>query len=185
MYSCNNRVKIKMTIDLTKKKLREAKFFLQLLEQASQAFVLNDPESFEFYLSAFLSAARSVTFVLQHEEKEKYDAWFPDWFESLVPEHGELLDFLKDKRNMVLKQGYTGMGTTWEYVPVTDITTPDHRHPAYGFHSFAPPGTPAVVVGHQVYLWVGARDVLSTCKLYCELLDRLVYDFTEAHQDKS
>ena len=52
-------------IEATLKKLREAKFFLSLLNRESQKTVRNGPESFEFYLNAFLSAARSVTFALR------------------------------------------------------------------------------------------------------------------------
>lgn len=81
---------------------------------------------------------------------------------------------------MVLKQGYTGMGTTWEYVPVSEVRTPNHTHPAYGFHSFGPPGAPPPIVGRQVYMWLGAQDVLSTCKQYCEILNGLVQDFIQA-----
>ena len=55
-------------IEATQKKLREARFFVRLLNQVSQEAVRNEPEAFEFYLSAFLLAARSTTFALQYEE---------------------------------------------------------------------------------------------------------------------
>jgi hypothetical protein len=64
-------------IPLTQKKLREAGFFLNKLSAEGQQVVRSEQESFEFYLSAFLSSARAVTFALQKEQKEKYDAWFP------------------------------------------------------------------------------------------------------------
>jgi hypothetical protein len=60
-------------IDATQRKLREAQFFLRKLHEESRRLARNDPEESAFYLSAFLSAARSVTFALQAEEKEKYD----------------------------------------------------------------------------------------------------------------
>ena len=53
------------------KKLREAEFFLRHLEGAVDAHVSADnPEVAEFYFSAFLSAARSVTFTLEAESPE-------------------------------------------------------------------------------------------------------------------
>ena len=59
-------------IEATQKKLGEAQFFFYRLLNEAQKPVRSEPEIFEFYLSAFLSAARSVTFVLQYEEKTKY-----------------------------------------------------------------------------------------------------------------
>jgi hypothetical protein len=64
----------------TERKLREARFFLGRLIDESKSAVRNEPEAFGFYLSAFLSAGRGVTFALQHEDKDMYDTWFPGWF---------------------------------------------------------------------------------------------------------
>jgi hypothetical protein len=61
-------------IPQTQKKLREAHFFLA--RQQERARGIPAPEEFEFSLSAFLSAARSVTFALHQEKKEQYNAWF-------------------------------------------------------------------------------------------------------------
>ena len=77
-------------IEATKKKLREAIFFFDALSEESGQAVRNDPEIFSYYLSAFLSAARSVTFALQWEEKEKYDKWFPEWRDGLAEEDKQL-----------------------------------------------------------------------------------------------
>ncbi|GAF68271.1 unnamed protein product, partial [marine sediment metagenome] len=46
-------------INATQKKLREARFFLQHLNMEGRKVGCNEPEAFEFFLSAFLSAARS------------------------------------------------------------------------------------------------------------------------------
>jgi hypothetical protein len=86
-------------IEATQKKLRETQFFLRLLFNADQEVVRTEPEAFEFYLNAFLSAARSVTFALQYEERDKYEEWFPDWGNNLSEEDRQLLDFLKKQRN--------------------------------------------------------------------------------------
>ena len=66
----------------THRKLREAKFFhAHLVERKGKVRqmqhipeMIDDMEKFGFYVSAFLSAGRSVTLVLQNEQKELYDA---------------------------------------------------------------------------------------------------------------
>jgi hypothetical protein len=60
-------------IEATKAKLAEAEFFYRKLSAVQQRLMPNEPEAFGFYLSAFLSAARSVTFALQAEQKQEYE----------------------------------------------------------------------------------------------------------------
>ena len=60
-------------IPKTLKKLREARFFLAKMTKDSRSTKLAG-EDFDFYLSAFLSAGRSVTLVLQVEQQDLYDA---------------------------------------------------------------------------------------------------------------
>ena len=80
------------------RKFREARFFLRHLVDGAQKAVPNEPEAFGFYLSAFLSAARSVIFALQCEEKKTYNEWFPKFKASLSSEEKELLDFMNTQR---------------------------------------------------------------------------------------
>ncbi len=54
-------------IEAAQKKLREAWFFLSHLETENRRAVRNEPEAFDHFMSAFVSAARSVTFALQVE----------------------------------------------------------------------------------------------------------------------
>jgi hypothetical protein len=55
-----------MNIDSIEKKLREAQFFLERMrEQEQRAFGDRDP--LDFFLSAFLSAVRTVDYRLRHE----------------------------------------------------------------------------------------------------------------------
>jgi hypothetical protein len=49
---------------LTQKKLRETEFFVRLLTADDADWWERDPEAGDFYLSAFLSAARQVTATL-------------------------------------------------------------------------------------------------------------------------
>lgn len=170
-------------IEVTQKKLREARFFAELLGKANRQPVRNEPEQFEYYLSAFLSAARAVTWVLQHEEKDRYDAWSPAWFNSRSPEDQTLLKDMITRRNFVQKRGGTQTDEDWEYVPVTEVEQDNQGHPAYGFHWFGPPGTPPPTVGMPVYSFKGSgEEVTSACQRYLELLDKLVREFIETYK---
>lgn len=70
-----------MDLSAAEKKLREARFFLdQMREQ--EARPSEDQESFEFYLSAFLNAARTVQYRLVHEAARvgvSYRRWRERW----------------------------------------------------------------------------------------------------------
>lgn len=171
-------------INATQKKLREALFFLRQLFNESEKVVRNEPEAFQFYLSAFLSATRSVTFALQYEEKDKYDAWFPRWLRNRNEEDHKLFEFLKTQRNVEQKQGGTKVNVFWEYIPVIEVRTDNRGHLSYGFHWFEPPGTPPPRVGLSVHYFELAgdeREVTAACKRYVDILDVLVRDFIEAH----
>jgi hypothetical protein len=72
-----------LNIESVEKKLREAKFFLdKMIEHEQMAF--KDKEPFEFYLSAFLSAGRTVDYRLRHEQKAIYPSWRIRWDATLT-----------------------------------------------------------------------------------------------------
>ena len=75
------------------------------MQQTSK--ILDDMEEFGFYLSAFLSAGRSVTFAHQIEQKELYDAWFPSWLNHLSTSDRELLDAFNQEFSVTGAQGIT------------------------------------------------------------------------------
>jgi len=64
-----------------------------------------DKQTFLFNLDAFLSASRSVTFVLQTEFSK--DARFQEWYDSKQQEMqaDPLLRFFRDMRNVTVKEG--------------------------------------------------------------------------------
>ncbi len=171
-------------IPRTQKKLREARFFLAKLKAEASTTHL-DREDFEFYLSAFLAAGRSVTFALQFEQKALYDGWYPGWRATLTPDDAELFDFMKGQRNTTLKQGQATTDDAIEYIPVTELRQPTGRHLAYGFHWFGPPGMPPPSVGVKVYRFVVGdkkEEVLESCQRYMRSLEDLVTSFVAAHQ---
>jgi hypothetical protein len=63
----------------TRRKLDEARFFYGHLVTERQRASTHDPREFRFYFSAFIQAARSVTWTLGNEEPEKWKAWEPKW----------------------------------------------------------------------------------------------------------
>ncbi len=171
-------------INATQKKLNETHFFFRKLCYESKEVVRREPEAFQYYLSAFLSAARSVTFALQAEEKEKYDAWFPPWLNGRTEEERKLLDFFKTQRNIEQKRGGTQVNIGWEFVPITEVRTDNWGHPAYGFYWSEPPGTPLPQIGLPKYyfeLGSSEAEVSATCKRYVDLPNELVQAFIEAH----
>lgn len=175
-------------IEATHRKLREARFFLGLLVQERGRPVRTDPEAFGYYLSALLSAARSVTWALQFEEKDKYDAWFSTWLADRTAEERELLAFLKNQRNYEQKQGGAEVAVGWDYIPISRVPSTNRSHPAYGFHWFGPPGTPEPLVGIPVHSFESAsgdQEVIETCRRYVDLLSELVGDFVQAHLQKA
>lgn len=90
----------------TEKKLRESQYFYnQMLENYAE------PEKFEFNLQAFLSAARSVTFVMQKEYSKKPN--FEEWYELKRKEMqaDEMLRFFHKARTVSIHEKPVSLGT--------------------------------------------------------------------------
>jgi hypothetical protein len=85
-------------IGRVEKKLREAEFFLGLMRKR-EAYALGDPEEFDYLLSAFLSATRSVDWRLRHVQPVLYPGWRPTWDASLSTAQKVLVKFFVDDRN--------------------------------------------------------------------------------------
>lgn len=170
-------------VSATKKKLREARFFLRQL-LARDRVAPPDPVEFEFHLSAFLSAARSVTFALQSEEKEKYDAWLPRVEGLLSEEDRELYSQMKDQRNIAQKRGGVPVRVEWEFVPIIEAKRDEQGRRLYGLQWFGPVGAGQPKVGQPVHyfkLGDGEAEVAATCERYLGTLERLVDDFIETY----
>jgi len=80
--------------ELARHKHDEADFFLKKMRDA-------EGNEFEYYLSAFLTSARTTTLALQSEYKGNYG--FEDWYSKKQKEMKEdpLFDFMKNLRNRV------------------------------------------------------------------------------------
>jgi hypothetical protein len=87
-------------IERSRRKLDEARFFYGHLVKERQRKVY-DWREFRFYFSAFIQAARSVTWTLGNEEPEKWEEWEewkPKWERTLTAEELKLLHVTNELR---------------------------------------------------------------------------------------
>jgi hypothetical protein len=176
-------------LEATLDKLEEARFFLQKLrEAAAPGAVHRDVGAFGHYLSAFLSAARSVPWVLGNEEKERYEAWKPTWEAALTPEDRELLRFTNERRLDEAKRKGAGLKVNWKYISIYELP-PEHYQTFEG--SRATPLTLVTLegsiptppqVGRAVHHFSdGDDEVLAKCEGWLQYLQKLVDTFLKAH----
>jgi hypothetical protein len=86
-----------------KDKLEEAEFFLEKLKETS-----GKGREFRYYLSACVSASRSITWVLQKDLRSEYGSKFDDWWnekKDAVPTSSISFEVIRDLRNVLQKQG--------------------------------------------------------------------------------
>jgi hypothetical protein len=78
-------------------KLGEAEFFLAKMCRQEPRFI-GDKRPFDYYLSAFLNAARTVDYRLRHERGAIYKLWRAAWNAQLATGENRLLKFMADDR---------------------------------------------------------------------------------------
>src|SRR2546426_3543630 len=137
------------SIPKTEKKLREARFFLSAMSAAAKSTRL-DEENFEFFLSAFLSAARSVPDVMRVEGKKQYKGWYRRWEANLSEGERNLWRFINNQRIATVHREGVEVQTEIEFVPITRVEFRG-RHPAYGIGWFMPPGVSLPQIGRAVH----------------------------------
>jgi len=167
-------------LDVMRKKLREVNYFLRQMQDVSGRAV-GDPEEFEFLLSALLSASRSITDPL---ESRRYRTWLEAWGGARTAGEQEMLEFMRVQRNAEVHRDGADVDVAMQFVPITEIRTGRHGHPAYGFHWSAPAGTPAPAVGVNVHHFeLGGTQVeaYSTCGDFVALLTELEAAFEAAY----
>ena len=172
-------------IEATRRKLDEARFFYGHLVKERQKTFRHDPSAFRFYLSAFIQAARSITWRLGNEEPEKWKAWRPKWEGTLSDEDKKLMKVTRKLRNAEVKHSGTDPTVELEEVAVHELVMSadfdlERQHPAYGVHVFAPPGTPSPKTRRAAYYFEnedGKEEVTALCKRYLDFLDKMLNDF--------
>lgn len=178
-------------IEATQRRLRAAQFFYRRLVDEQKHPALNEPEVFRHFFGAFINAARSIPWVMQNEEKEKYDAWLPVWEEQLTPEERKLLKVTNELRLDEVKRQGADIIVEFEEVAIHELISPnfdlERLHPAYGTHIFsALPGTPQPKTHRPAYYLEhedGKAQVTTVCKRYLDDLEKMVRDFLSAHAE--
>ncbi len=175
-------------IPLTKDRLDEARFFLGHLhnERRKHAHPNKPPSAhFRFYLHAFIGAACSIRWVLQSEEKEKYEAWKPFWEARISEAEKPLLKLTTAMRNSAVKEGH--IETTSRSQKVVIPIEPDpyqlHTHRAYLLQLRQAGGPWTIREDHFVELDGKEQEVTTVCEQYVEFLEKLVTDFEKSNSD--
>ncbi len=104
----------------TRTKLNEAQFFLGLMEK----HYLEEPD-FAFLLSAFVSAARSVLWVMraEHSHVQGWQAWYDA--KNAAPEEENLIDRINDLRVRTVKRATPGTNVMVELTFPRQHVTPE------------------------------------------------------------
>ncbi len=166
-----------MSLLQVNKKLRESRFFLsKMSERAQMAF--GDKEEFDFYLSAFLCASRSVDYRLRHEAGDAYQQFYATWEANLVPDEQRILKFMVDDRNLEVHESGSRRAEQSDAIPVYS----EYQDKSGKVTVSAPlglSGPPAEILKPIYYFEVDGRqeEVLTVCEKYLDLLEGLVKDF--------
>ena len=158
------------------KKLREAAFFLGKME-ARHREAFGDREEFDFYLSAFLCATRSIDYRLRHEQGSTYEKFRESWDGTLTTDKRQLAKFMVDDRNLEVHESGSARAEGEERIPIPD----SYSDPSGTVTVFAPPGTPpAEVIKPDYFFIVDGKQVpvLELSRTYLSLLDRLVREYS-------
>jgi hypothetical protein len=169
--------------EATRKKLREAAFFLCKLAETDRALLHQDePEHADFYLSAFLTAARAVQFALKKERKKEWKAWIDGWVSKRTAAQLKSYKYLVKQRNNVEKRGGPEITITVSTVSVQEFMR-EVSDRGGGFYMSQMPGLPPPTFSKQTTtLTAHPEQRLSvTCQPLFDVMKDLVEDFERAH----
>jgi hypothetical protein len=157
-------------------------------QNAKRGLPWHDPSAFGYYFSAFIQAARGVTWRLGNEEPEKWKAWRPKWESTLSDEEKKLLRFTNKLRTAEVKHGGTDLLVELEEVEVRLLILRSEdfeHHPAYDVQRRRSlPGQPSPKVFRPTYYFEhedGKEEVTALCKRYLDFLEKMLNDFCADH----
>jgi hypothetical protein len=104
-------------LKLMQKKLRESRYFLNLMGKAS-LWATGDPEVFGFLVSAFLSASRPITDFI---ENRAHGDWLAKWKDDRTDDEKKLLEFMREQRNSEVHKDGADTRLSIEFVPINTI----------------------------------------------------------------
>jgi hypothetical protein len=168
----------------TRRKSAEAAFFLaHMVAETQKPEPHHDPEAFGYYFSAFLSAARSVTFVLQAEDKDRYERVFQPWLDSLPREEQVLFRSMNDFRRAELHLTGVEVKATTALIPLKEVRPGKFEPVTVDWHWFEellrqPEGWGMVVLAPQFEVGGQPAEVIATCQRYMALVSDLLQRWT-------
>lgn len=152
--------------------------------------VLGDREPFDYYLSAFLSAAMSVRDGFKYRQNRPRDkaikAWHAQWESNLTAEEKPLYEFMRKDRNAEVHNLLSGSSRTVarEAIEGNPIGTPSTGGGVILIDIDGPlVMAPAVMYKPTFHFIIdGAeRKATKACAAYLALLQRMVAQFEAAH----
>jgi len=166
-----------MDIARLHKKIAEADFFLRkMIEQEPR--IIGDKDPFDYYLSAFLSAAMSVRGGFQYRQNRPRNnaikAWREQWESDLTPEERTLYDFMRKDRVDEIHDSGSSRDVGQEGVPFAIGT---HHVDGGSVTISGPPGMEPAVAYRPTYSFTigrAERKVTKACAAYLALLQRMV-----------
>ncbi len=154
------------TANLLAEKLKEADFFLDQMQETGR-----DGQAIRYYFSAFSSAARSVTFVIQSVGRSRELNEFDGWYENVQVQlkNNPLAKYFHDIRTEIQKTGFNPINRG------TVITAENGTEQLVHFFSYFPNYPPRNMP--QI-------DVISACKVYMKMLINVAIDFYEQFRNE-
>lgn len=167
----------------TREKLLEARYFLDRMVE-NQA----ERNAFKYNLSAFLSAARSVTLIMQKEfvGVPRFADWYIDQQDKMRAD--DMMKVLKDKRDVTIHEQPVDLHacvevSITEHITVTDSVsvtiiradgTVEQRNSMPPSPPPAPTKTESTVKWRWFFDEVPDTDVITVCKEYISKLESIV-----------
>jgi hypothetical protein len=169
-------------IEAAQRKLREASFFYRHLAGERHRGHDADPEGFRFYFSAFIGAARSVTWAMKSEEPERYAAWEPFWKAQLSPEDQKLEMLTNKLRLDEVKRFGADLSAKVEELSAGELM--EEMGGQIAFLEMLYPGASKLKSSRPRFFFEhddGKADLVVLCKQYLRYLERKVHSFLAAH----
>lgn len=144
---------------ILEKKIEESEFFLSKLEETIDEAIFSDEP--QFYLSAFASSTRSITFTIQASisDIEGFDDWYKLHQEEL--KKSKLAKYFLEARNLSQKVGY--------YLIGGGRSANDENGNAITYYYFQK-------FNSKLDDYVPEQDILTACTEYFKLLLLVVID---------
>jgi hypothetical protein len=170
-------------VQASQSKSNEAAFFIgkmREVESSSHHDLTVSEVHFGYYLSAFLSAARSVLQILGDDRGENRWPAINALISSWTPEEQTLERTLTNARDVTVHRGQGVADSTVEMVPESEIPRAP-RHPFDGYVIISrPPGIPEPRIGVRTFtILINGKDeqAVSCCLKYLDLINRIIAHF--------